>query len=88
MTTPLDPSQDPDRFVAGPEERGPLDLSKDPDRFQPEEEVPTRRGRGETLTELIGDGAYEDKRDNVTWLIGLAGVIGFLVLVSLLLQWR
>jgi hypothetical protein len=86
MTQPLDPSKDPDRYAPGPQDSGPLDLTKDPDRYQPPEV--TSRGRGETLTELIGDGAYEDKRDNLTWLVGLAGVIGFLVLVSLLLQWR
>ncbi|MCW2598971.1 MAG: hypothetical protein JWM02_800 [Frankiales bacterium] len=66
----------------------PLDMSQDPDRFRPEEDVPTRSGRGKTLTDLIGDGAHEDARDNITWLIGLAGVIGFLVLISLLVQLR
>jgi len=57
----------------------PMDMSQDPDRFDP---------AGQTLPELLGDGAYEDTRDNITWLIGLACVIGFLVLVSLLIQLR
>ena len=70
---------------------GPLDPSDDPDRFRAEDEVPGstgRPGRGKTLPDLIGDGAHEDARDNLTWLLGLAGVIGFLVLVSLLVQLR
>ena len=57
----------------------PLDMSQDPDRFDT---------AGKTLPELLGEGAQEDKRDNITWLIGLVSVIGFLVLVSLLVQLR
>ena len=58
----------------------PLDLSKDPDRFDPAKQQPP--GRGQTLPELLGDGAQET-RDNWQWLYGLAGVLGFLLLVSL-----
>jgi hypothetical protein len=58
---------------------GPLDRSQDPDRFDPADK---------TLPELLGEGAQEDERDTLTWLLGLAGVVGFLVLVSVLLQLR
>ena len=94
MTVPLDPGGDPDRFdpdrlpphPSEPSaEAGPLDWvldpAHDPDRFEP-----PVRGRGETLQELLGEGAQEDRRDNWTWLVGLGSVIGFLLLVSLLVQ--
>ncbi len=77
MTEPLDMSKDPDRFVPGPVSR-----PADPD------------GSGgaaverSTLPELLGEGSYEDERDNLTWLLGLVGVIGFLALVTLLVQLR
>jgi hypothetical protein len=80
VTEPLDMSKDPDRFVVGAEPAyptGPLDPALDPDRFDPADQ---------TLPQLLGKGAYEDERDNLQWLIGLLGVLGFLVLVSLLLQ--
>ena len=61
-----------------------LDPAQDPDRFVKPEVDPAISGR--TLPEMLGEGAYEEKRDNLTWLIGLLSVIGFLVLVSLLLS--
>lgn len=79
MTGPLDPAQGPDRFVPDPAVTGALDPALDPDRF---------RAAGRTLPELLGEGAHEDERDGLTWLFGLAGVIGFLLLVSLLVQLR
>jgi hypothetical protein len=74
---PLDPSQDPDRFVAGREEVGPLDMSKDPDRFATS---------GKTLPELLGETESGEERNNLEWLIGLVSVIGFLVIVSFVLS--
>lgn len=59
----------------------PLDMSKDPDRF-------VAPGEGQTLPELLGEGAQEGERDSMNWLIGLAGVLGFLLLFSLLVQLR
>ena len=60
----------------------PLDMSKDPDRFD-------GSAVGEsTLPELLGEGSYEDERDNLTWLLGLVGAIAFLVLVSLIVRPR
>lgn len=59
----------------------PLDMSKDPDRYDPERD-------SRTLPQLLGEGAHEERRDNLAWLFGLLGVIGFLLLVSLLLQLR
>ena len=74
----LDPAQDPDRFdpTREPEPVGKLDPALDPDRF----------GAGSTLPELLGAGSQEEERDNLSWLVGLVTVIGFLLLVSLLLQ--
>jgi hypothetical protein len=77
-TGPLDMSQDPDRFdpardAAAP--TGPLDRSLDPDRYRPP-------GQGQTLTDLLGEGAQEDQRDNGQWALGLLAVIAFLALAS------
>ena len=78
---PLDMSKDPDRFdpdrvepiVTGPQ--GPLDPARDPDRYAPP-------GQGQTLTDLLGEGAFEGKRDNNQWAIGLLSILAFLLLVS------
>lgn len=58
---------------------GPLDPSQDPDRFPA-----TDRGRGESLKDLLGEGAQEDDRDGWTWLLGLGMVFAFLLLITLL----
>lgn len=77
----LDPGQDPDRYDPardtglGAEPAGPLDPAADPDRY-----------RSPTLPGLLGEGAHEEPRDNLTWLLGLIGVLGFLLLVSLLVR--
>jgi hypothetical protein len=83
---PLDMSKDPDRYdptrdpladapydptVVG----GPLDRSLDPDRYRPP-------GQGQTLTDLLGEGAHEDKRDNAQWAWGLLSILAFLAFVS------
>ncbi len=60
---------------------GPVDPPRDPDRFDPAEEP-----RGRTLPELLGAGAYEDKRDNATWLWGLLGILAFLGIISLVIS--
>ena len=79
----LDPALDPDRYdpvrdAAPPV--GPLDPALDPDRFDPAREVPP--GQGQTLPDLLGEGAFEEQRDNYQWAIGLVGVLLFLALVS------
>jgi hypothetical protein len=73
----LDPAQDPDRYDAGrePAPAGPLDPEADPDRY-----------RSPTLPGLLGEGAQEDERNNLTWLLGLVGVFAFLLAVSLLVR--
>lgn len=74
----LDPSLDPDRFDPSRDEEpaaGPLDPEQDPDRY-----------RSPTLPGLLGEGAFEDERNNLTWLYGVLGVAGFLLLVSLLVR--
>lgn len=53
----------------------PMDPAKDPDRFDTTDK---------TLPQLLGSGAQEDDRNNLTWLLGLLAVLSFLVLVSLL----
>ncbi|HUR14721.1 MAG TPA: hypothetical protein VM097_09560 [Mycobacteriales bacterium] len=87
----LEPGHDPDRF-------DPDRL--DPDRFDPDREKPPTapdatpldpaadpdRYRSPTLPGLLGDGAQEDERNNVTWLIGLVSVFAFLAAVSLLVR--
>lgn len=73
----LDPAGDPDRY--DPEQdttpAGPLDPEGDPDRY-----------RSPTLPGLLGEGAQEDERNNLTWLIGLVSVFAFLLAVSLLVR--
>jgi hypothetical protein len=78
----LDPALDPDRYdpTADARPAGPLDPALDPDRYDPAREVPP--GQGQTLPQLLGEGAFEDKRDNYQWALGLAGVLVFLALVS------
>ena len=77
---PLDMSQDPDRYdpsrdVAPVAPVGRLDPARDPDRYRPP-------GQGQTLTELLGEGAHEDARDGYQWALGLLSVLAFLALVS------
>ena len=72
----LDPGQDPDRYDSARDEAppaGPLDPAADPDRYH-----------SPTLPGLLGEGAHEDERDNLRWLLGLLAVFGFLLLVTLL----
>ena len=73
----LDPGQDPDRYDPSLDEPlvGALDPEADPDRY-----------RSPTLPGLLGEGAQEDERDNLTWLVGLVSVFGFLLVISLLVR--
>jgi hypothetical protein len=76
-TGPLDRSKDPDRYDPSADITavgGPLDRSLDPDHRPP--------GQGQTLTDLLGEGAHEDTRDNLSWAYGLLGIIAFLAFVS------
>jgi hypothetical protein len=77
-TGPLDMSQDPDRYDPSHDVAptlGPLDPARDPDRYLPP-------GQGQTLTDLLGEGAHEGERDNYQWAIGLLSVFLFIALVS------
>lgn len=78
----LDPSLDPDRFDPDRAQpaAGPLDPALDPDRYDPAQDRP----RSPTLPGLLGEGSYEDERSNLTWLLGLVAVFGFLALVTAL----
>lgn len=80
----LDPRHDPDRFshaVEGePPAAGALDPRHDPDRF-----ANAGGPEGKDLTELIGKArSFEEERSPYTWLLGLAMVLGFLAVVSLI----
>ena len=82
-TGPLDPALDPDRYDPGRDAAslaGPLDPALDPDRYDPRQDLPP--GQGQTLTDLLGEGAHEDSRDNYQWALGLLGVVAFIALVS------
>lgn len=75
---PLDMAQDPDRYDPSREVVAPagrLDPAQDPDRYLPP-------GQGQTLTELLGEGAHEQPRDGYQWITGLLGVFLFIALVS------
>lgn len=75
---PLDMSQDPDRYDPVRDATAPVapvDMAQDPDRFRPP-------GQGQTLTDLLGEGAHEDERDNFQWAIGLLSVLAFIALVA------
>lgn len=70
MTGPLDPAQDPDRY----------DPARDPVRD------PASDPAGRTLDELLGaERSFAEPRSVWASVIGLAGVLAFLAVVSLLL---
>ena len=85
--TPLDLSKDPDRFGSDAyEDAPPSDLPPSvvppTGRLDPRLD-PDRPGEGQTLSELLGEGAHEDERDGLEWLLGLVAVLVFLGLVAL-----
>ncbi len=59
-----------------------MDPALDPDR------IDATAVERSTRPEPLEEASYEGARDNLTWLRGLVGVIGFLVLVSLLVRLR
>jgi hypothetical protein len=82
-TQGLDPALDPDRFDASIDAApsGRLDPALDPDRYaNARADLPP--GQGQTLTELLGDGAFEEPRSTYQWAVGLLAVVVFLALVS------
>ena len=84
-TGPLDLSQDPDRYDPSRDAApvGRLDPRLDPDRYDPAGDPAAGSGRsGRTLPELLGEGAFEEKRDGYEWALGLLGIIAFIALVS------
>lgn len=86
MTVPLDPAGDPDRFDPDREPEdpsgSPLDWALDPDRYDPEAER-ADAGKRSTLPELIGaDRSFQDAPSPYVWVIGLVGVLAFLLLVA------
>lgn len=78
----LDPAHDPDRYDPSRDTApaGRLDPALDPDRYDPVRDAPP--GQGQTLPDLLGEGAFEEERNNYQWAIGLLGVLLFLALVS------
>lgn len=80
----LDPRLDPDRYDPG-RDSAPLvglDPRFDPDRYDASRDPDLPPGQGQTLTELLGAGAYEDARDGWEWVVGLLAVLVFLGIVA------
>src|SRR3954454_8049626 len=93
----LDPALDPDRYdperdaastaepSAPPVPTGRLDPALDPDRYDPARQplvVGRSGGTNQTLTDLLAEGAFEDRPSPYMFLLGLAGVAAFLLLVA------
>lgn len=79
---PLDPAGDPDRF--DPSAERPVEPVLPPPRLDPAGDPDRYRGGDRTLTEMLGEGAQEDTRDNYVWLLGLLSMLVFLGLVALI----
>ncbi len=81
---PLDPSLDPDRYDPA---RDGHDLGRPADGAGDVDPVlSARAGGGRTLTDLLGDGAYEEHRETWVWVAGLVAVFGFLALAAVVLS--
>ena len=92
----LDPDRyDPQRDAAPDVPAGRLDPGLDPDRYDPardesRQQDPARQplvidstgGTNQTLTELLADGSFEDRPSPYMFLLGLAGIAAFLLLVA------
>lgn len=91
-----DPRRDPDRYLAQvPREpgdplrdaaRGEIGQGRVEEHGLEDGELFARAGGGRTLTDLLGDGAYEDDRETWVWAVGLLAVLGFLALASVVLS--
>lgn len=88
---PLDPAQEPDRYdpVRDDGVTRPLDMSQDPDRYDrsgqsPREPLVLGRtgGTRQTLPDLLAEGSFDDKPSPYLFLLGLLGVVSFLLLVA------
>ena len=89
---------DPDRDDGAPETgaaRGPLDWALDPDRYDPSldadppqaERAPLAPGRTggrrSTLPDLLGkEGSFQDTPSPYVWVLGLVGIVAFLLLFA------
>lgn len=71
------PASDPTHDMAV-DPAAPLDPSTQP----ASDRRPPPPGQGQTLTDMLGEGAQEGQRDNFQWAYGLIGVLAFLALVS------
>jgi hypothetical protein len=93
----LDPAQDPDRYDPEREDAAPqvpsgrLDPALDPDRYDPAAETAAPRqplvlgrtgGTRQTLPDLLSEGSFEDRPSPYMFLLGLAGIAAFLLLVA------
>ena len=90
----LDPALDPDRYdpdrdaagaEAPPVPPGRLDPALDPDRYVAERQPPVvdrTGGTSQTLTDLLAEGSFDDPPSPYMFLLGLAGVAAFLLLVA------
>ena len=88
----LDPAQDPDRYDPSRDAAlppGRLDPALDPDRYDrsgqsPREPLKLGRtgGTSQTLPDLLAEGSFDDKPSPYLFLLGLLGVVSFLLLVA------
>lgn len=88
---------DPAREAAEPEvPTGRLDPALDPDRYDPDRSTPVADtgaprqplvlgrtgGTRQTLPDLLAEGSFEDRPSPYMFLLGLAGIAAFLLLVA------
>jgi hypothetical protein len=92
----LDPALDPDRYDpardsvdAEPETPvgpvGRLDPALDPDRYESGRQplvIDSSGGTSQTLPDLLAEGSFDDKPSPYMFLLGLAGIAAFLLLVA------
>jgi hypothetical protein len=92
----LDPALDPDRYdparadaggkpAAEPLPTSRLDPALDPDRYDPARQplvLGKTGGTEQTLPDLLAEGSFEDRPSPYMFLLGLAGIAAFLLLVA------
>jgi hypothetical protein len=72
----LDPALDPDRYDPARDEARQQDPARQP------LVIDSTGGTNQTLTELLAEGSFEDRPSPYLFLLGLAGIGAFLLLVA------
>jgi hypothetical protein len=71
--------------VVEPPPAGRLDPALDPDRYDPARQplvLGRTGGTKQTLPDLLAEGSFEDRPSPYMFLLGLAGIAAFLLLVA------